>query len=727
MTAGRDDLRALLRHAGLDVVAGEGAVGSKAVSPSAAWRMVVAAGTEPAVRVRADRPDVITELNARWLALATRTEPASADGAGIVGEGGEFLIDVAGDWTHGGERRWTRVRLAEGWDLAGVLGERPGGPEFVTLAPDGNALLGMVCGSDEVRLVSVPDLPARREAEARAAVRETPRQRADAWDSLASGPVPSPELREQWASGLATNEALPEELLVPLLGRSHLLLWRPLPAAVVEAALVHPDPTVQDLLADAQTNLTGPQWARLILGARDERHRWIYTWSAADRGAVLPAEVCERLAADPSARVREQAARLPGPPGLSGLSAATLTALASDGAARVRAEVCRTAWADLRPEDRRALLDDADGTVREEALFRHHRDRPVSRSVFRAMVGDGDGASPDGAARGSWTDHGGTVPAGAKEIRVLSGLRLERAVAEEAVRHADPARRRALAGNRHLDADLVAVLASDPDAAVRSAVAVRHDLTEEQRALIQVDFDPRGYHYTLDWVGKLHTDADAMRGLAASSHPLIRRSVARARRLPPDVVALLARDEDRVVQLFLAESCDDAPAEMLLRVWRWWTGSLSVPDRPRGHPNFPREGLLRYADDPSPRMRRLAPDDPASTADHVERCGRDDAEEVRRRAAKDPRLTPASALRLLDDPSRRVRCAVAAGHPALPAGVTVRLLRDTDTAQDAARNPALPVPVMEQILRLLGAPLPRERDAPGPDQMTSPVSPRTPE
>jgi outer membrane protein assembly factor BamB len=59
--------------------------------------------------------------------------------------------------------------------------------------------------------------------------------------------------------------------------------------------------------------------------------------------------------------------------------------------------------------------------------------------------------------------------------------------------------------------------------------------------------------------------------------------------------ALLARDEDRVVQLFLAESCDDAPADMLLEVWQWWTGSLSRPDRPHGHPNFPRHGLLRYS------------------------------------------------------------------------------------------------------------------------------------
>lgn len=83
---------------------------------------------------------------------------------------------------------------------------------------------------------------------------------------------------------------------------------------------------------------------------------------------------------------------------------------------------------------------------------------------------------------------------------------------------------------------------------------------------------------------------------------------------------------------------------MLMRVWLWWDGSLTVPDRPRGHPNFPREGLLRYADDPDPRMRRLALDDPDFTPEPVERLSRDRSEEVRHRAATDPRLpaTPTS-------------------------------------------------------------------------------------
>ncbi|MGW5001979.1 hypothetical protein ACWEP8_30415 [Streptomyces hydrogenans] len=191
-----------------------------------------------------------------------------------------------------------------------------------------------------------------------------------------------------------------------------------------------------------------------------------------------------------------------------------------------------------------------------------------------------------------------------------------------------------------------------------------------------------------------------MRRLAVSAHPLVRRSVARAPHLPPDVVGRLAVDEDRVVQLFLAESCADAPADMLLRVWKWWTGSLGFPGRPRSHPNFPRAGLLRYADDPDPRMRQLALDDPLSSAEVVERFSRDTDAGLRHRAATDPRLTPASAVRLLGDPERDVRSAVLRRRR-LPASVLVPLLRDVETAAEAAENPALPLDVADRMIGLI--------------------------
>ncbi|MFE1839466.1 hypothetical protein [Streptomyces sviceus] len=82
---------------------------------------------------------------------------------------------------------------------------------------------------------------------------------------------------------------------------------------------------------------------------------------------------------------------------------------------------------------------------------------------------------------------------------------------------------------------------------------------------------------------------------------------------------------------------------MLLRRWQWRDGSRTSPDRPCGHLDFPRHDLLRHADDPNPRMRRLALDDSKSTPELVERLSRDSGEEVRRRAVTDPRLSPAAA------------------------------------------------------------------------------------
>ncbi|MFI0716492.1 hypothetical protein ACH4SK_39085 [Streptomyces inhibens] len=203
--------------------------------------------------------------------------------------------------------------------------------------------------------------------------------------------------------------------------------------------------------------------------------------------------------------------------------------------------------------------------------------------------------------------------------------------------------------------------------------------------------------YALWWVAALHDNSDAMRQLASSSNLWTRRSVARAAHLPQDVVDLLARDEDRVVRLFLAESCDDAPADLLLDVWTWWPGSFSFPGRPRNHPNFPRHGLLRFADDPQPRLRLLAPHDPASTGALVEQFSRDPDTSVRGRAAEDPRLSPASAVRLADDADPGVR-RLARRHPALPPAFLVPLLLYERRAKDTAENPAIPAAIMRRMI-----------------------------
>ncbi|MFD8814523.1 PE-PGRS family protein, partial [Streptomyces sp. NPDC059627] len=632
----RDELVELLGRAGLEL-AGEPCV-EDVVPPPVAWRHVIAWEARPTAEVALDRPDVVAELNAQWHRLASER--------GILGNDGVFLVSFHGN----PHRGWTRVRLTDRWDLAGVLGERPGQPEFVTLSLDGDALVGATTEEYTVWLVAVDRIRERQEESARAAAAETDEDRAAAWEALFRGPGPTQKLLDAWALGLSLNPALPTDLRPLLLGRSHHAMYRAMPTDVVDALLTHPDWKVRGFAAEVQPNITPGQWARVIAAERDERQRWILAMVAADRRAELPEDTCRELAADPSARVRREAVRLEDLPATVSVALAT-----TDADGEVRAAACRQVWPHLDAAARAALLADPHGTVREQALLLHHRDHPMPRSVYES---------------------------GDITREALESCLLERGLAEHLARHGDVAERGSLALNARLDADLVALLAGDPDADVRRTVSVRADLTEEQRAAIPVDFDAHGRRHALQWVVALHDDPEAMRRLAASTHPLVRRSVARARHLPPDVVARLADDEDRVVQLFLAESCDDAPAEMLLRVWRWWTGSLTHPDRPRGHPNFPRQGLVRHADDPSPRMRRLALDDPESTPGLVERLSRDPSDEVRRRAATDPRLSAVAAARLLEDPHDHVRRA-AAVHPHLPAGLLTRLLRRSDTPEVA--------------------------------------------
>ncbi|MCX4767339.1 PE-PGRS family protein [Streptomyces sp. NBC_01275] len=647
-----EELKALFARAGLEVTGPWEEVG--VLPPRAAWRRIVSGETAPTVTVRADRP---AEIDAQWHRLAT--------GAGLFGGDGVFLIDVEGAGPGCPPRRWTRVRLDPGWRLADVLGELPGSqPEFVTTAVDGDTVVGVTAGEDGIRVTVVDRIAERVEAEARAAAEETEQERAAAWEALFEVPENGDKLRARWVNGLGGNPGVPDDLRVDLVGLSDYLMYSPQPTAVVEAAMVHPDWSIRGEMAEHQPNLTPEQRARMILAEDDAKRLRSLAWLVRYRRAELTAPGYRRLATAPSAQVREQAADLPG------LPASLLTALTADSHASVRATACKRAWPQLDQHERERLLNDPDGTVRSAALLRHHEDHPMPRAVFEA--------------RGF-------------EVRAVERCRLERDLAEALVHDPEPERRCSLARNPHMDTDLVLLLGRDPDDRVRWEASLHPGLTEEERATIDFPFDPGIQYHALDWIVALHDDLDALRRLAVSAHPLVRRSVAHARRLPADIVERLARDEDRVVHLFLAENCDDAPADLLLSVWQWWTGSLSTPDRPHGHPNFPRRDLLRHADDPSPRMRRLALDDPDSTAELVERFSRDPSVEVRRRAAEDPRLSVASAVRLLEDPYDRVRYA-ASQHPGLPARVLTRLLRDRETAQEAARHPGLPVPVMRRML-----------------------------
>ncbi|MFJ6104165.1 PE-PGRS family protein [Streptomyces sp. NPDC092359] len=471
---------------------------------------------------------------------------------------------------------------------------------------------------------------------------------------------------------LGLNRAVPEDLLIRLLPfNASFLLRADLPSAVVEAAAGHPERRVRDALSDARHALTPAQWDRHLRAEPSAAVRSYFVEDAVRSRAVLAPETLARLTADPSALVRAETAPLPG------LGAGLLRVLAADPDPAVRAAACAPAWDHLCPAAREALLTDPAGKVRTAALVRRHHDEPLDEHTLGLL--------------------GGPAFPGLDRCRLHPSLALRLAA------HEDPEVRGRIADHPDLPPAGTALLAEDPDPYVRHRIALRPDLTEERRAAVRVDLDTTGrWPHALPWVAALHDDPGAMSRLAASSHPYVRGSVARARRLPPDAVARLARDEHRAVRLFLAESCEDAPAEMLLEVWHWWTGSLTHPDRPRSHPRFPRAGLLRFATDPNPRLRRLALRDPEATGALVEEFSHDPSEEVRQDTARDPRLLPAAAARLAEDPDSTVR-ALAARHPALPGDVLLRLLSAPETAGDAIRNPALPLPVMRRITDVLTA------------------------
>jgi hypothetical protein len=565
---------------------------------------------------------------------------------------GEFLVAVLRHRIGGNDSWWTRVRYAG----TGVP-ELTSAPGFVALSLDRQVLLAEVPGADGPRVTALDRLPERLEEAAAAAGRETEVERAEVWAA-----VPGRQAWPlHWREGIGSNPAATDELLIRLLDVATGFLHGCDRPAVLDAAVAHPDPEVRSRPADTfRPKLTSDQWARLVRAEPSPSRRVLWAEHACIWGAELPEDLYDDLLAGPSRALAAE---------LAGLPAHHLPNLAADADPQVRASACAR-WEDLAAPLRELLLADTDNAVRTAALLAHHTGVPMPREVFAAL--------PD-------------------PQKALERCRLAPELEAELVRDSDTEVRRALAANPGLGAHGVAVLAEDPHDGIRSAVVLRPDLTEEQRAAVRHDFDLTSMSHILPWVEDLHGDTDAMRRLATSSHPLVRRSVARARHLPPDVVERLARDEDRTVRLFLAESCEDAPAEMLLEVWRWWDGSFSHPDRPRNHPNFPRTGLLHYAADPSGRMRRLVLDDPESTPADVARLARDPEAEVRRRAAEDHRLSPVDAVRLLNDPEAYVR-GTAVCNPRLPARVLAGLLHDRDTACAAVTNPAIPVPVLHRIL-----------------------------
>jgi hypothetical protein len=461
----------------------------------------------------------------------------------------------------------------------------------------------------------------------------------EAFDTLAAHP--GPEVREALAqSPGATGEQrarlvgdLSIRVLQALLEGPPARWSDPLPGWVHRRLAQHPEPLVRDLL----TYLPGTPRDVVTLLARDP-HPGIADAARAllDRKPYEPTSIgatqAVLFASGGSEWNRERAAADPA------LPAAWVTTLATDPSPRVRLAVSQ------RPElteDQRAAID-----------YPADQDTPLLDWVLAA--------GPD-------------------ELR-------------RCVLSAHPGLRRSAACHPELPADLVSVLAGDPDPAVRALLCA-------YRADVPGDLVLHTY------LTAFATSPAPPPPGQASSDPPSSHAVppASASSAPPDSSAALPGSLVSGSPDFSAappgSSAPAPPASSWPHSSAAPSGSfasgspcsgsadsgdvvglsgfagLSSDDLVR-HPAFPCTGLARLASSPDERARALVTLDPAAPPTLIEQLSHDPVVTVRAAAAADPRISPARLLELLEDPA-------------------------TTTA--AAANPVLPLPVMERLIDDAGA------------------------
>ncbi|WP_217229218.1 Mucin-2 [Streptomyces anulatus] len=453
--------------------------------------------------------------------------------------------------------------------------------------------------------------------------------------------------------GVARNPVLPTPLLLRLLAFDgggdgpprHALQRTDLPESAVAVILAHPNPKARIGFATS-TGAEPAQRARLaddlspkVRAALAYGPEWHHPRTTI---APLPDDVCARLLDDPVASV--STALLDSPH----LAPSFLASLATHRDPSARRSAAR-AWEKLPQDERSALLADPESEVRRAAeLWACRRNARVTAELLR---------DPKSAAEA-----------------LRRGL-LHRADAERCV--AERTHLASLAENPSLPTDLVEQLAGDPDDAVRLAVSLRPELDEARR--MAIDFNVGGLDRGdgVRWVRDGLADPEVLRRAATSAHPLLRRAAAQSPHLPPDLLRLLARVEDPVVENRLGIHHPDAPEEVLMRVYARLGGTFSAW-MAETHPRFPREGLAaRYADHPDGNYRRLAVRDPAATPTLIEQLSHDPVVWTRQAAVGDPRL-----------PLHRLREA----------------LHEPELVSSAGANPALPEDEMAAVLTRAGVP-----------------------
>ncbi len=495
--------------------------------------------------------------------------------------------------------------------------------------------------------------------------------------------MPSPDLVEPWLRGVAANSAAPSEVLLRLLAEQARAAWtilceeRDLPADVVEAVVAHPERTVRRSFArnrhaaveqrgrlvrdpDALVRAGVASGPRPRLGRvralSDDVLETLLTADDNDLGQLLTAnEIRQELefSGQISQAFRHRMPDHPNP--------------------ALRAQAA-SLWLWLTAGQRDALLTDPDPAVREAA---HRSSRVLDPAAMEAELPERD------------CHH---------RSLLLVNYAVSRNVAEQCL-----AERRDLwpiAYNPHTPGDVVARLAHDLDPKVRERVASRADLDPALLAELAQDQDatvrtrarlqplPRTWAqrsaidriigHTAESIGPvgemlIEPETSWYETCAVSEHPVLRRLAATCPRLPEGLVYLLADDPDADVRHLLAYNHPLAPPAIVLDAF------IATPSQRRyllTLPRLPRTGLHLLLDHDDPEVRALA--------------------------AADTTLAQLP-IHLLADSEPHVRRAAAA-NPLMPLELLSSLLDDPKLAEGAAANPKLPPEHLHELLDLCGLP-----------------------
>ncbi|GAA5035293.1 hypothetical protein [Streptomyces siamensis] len=474
--------------------------------------------------------------------------------------------------------------------------------------------------------------------------------------------MPSPIHLDKVVEGLATNPALPAELVRRLFAHRKgfgSVAKRPdLTDEMIDEIMALDDHWLTHALA---LNRSLPHTFRMMLTEHPDPDIRAALVIASD-GA--PRELFERLVGDADQHVREFLAER------DHLPTDLRVRLAADPDPEIRATLAQC-WTQAPEAVRRLLLTDPEDAVRAAACATYYRRLPhpvPPADLMPTLLADP--ITRAGAVRHCTLD--------ADTARFLAD-------------DPDYKVRRELAAHPDLPPPLRDKLAQDPSPRVRLRVFARQDTPAPTRAAIHaqilsdapsldgpgrlpvLDDDASAQQFIMSQMARVELRTMRLPWVTADPLPYVhspytcfRVSAAMSESLPDPVVARLLHDEKSSVRTTMAlharDRVDSATAERIDRTYRMEKKTLW---RPADDFPLPVEALRRLATDPDPRMRQLAPRDLDLPMELIGRLAADPEYTVRRVIAAHRKLPPRELTRLLADPSERVAI-VAAGSPNLP-------------------------------------------------------------